>query len=53
MTNETIIEELNTLLRGSYMGIRSLEHYISEVNDEELKKTFSKCKRNIKGMHKS
>jgi bacterioferritin len=40
MSNEMIIEELNTLLRGTYMGIRSLEHYIQKVENLELKHTF-------------
>lgn len=42
MTNETVIEELNTLLRGTYMGIRSLEHYIQKVNNQDLKNNFQK-----------
>ncbi|SET47288.1 bacterioferritin [Oceanobacillus limi] len=32
-----VVEELNTLLRGTYMGIRSLEHYIQKVEDDALK----------------
>ncbi len=42
MTNETVIEELNTLLRGTYMGIHSLEHYIQKVNNQDLKNNFQK-----------
>ena len=42
MTNETVIEELNTLLRGTYMGIRSLEHYIQKVDNHNLKSSFQK-----------
>jgi bacterioferritin len=48
MTNETIIEELNTLLRGTYMGIRSFEHYIQKVNDEELKRNFQSMQQELK-----
>jgi bacterioferritin len=48
MTNETIIEELNTLLRGTYMGIRSLEHYIQEVENDELKNNFQSMQQDIK-----
>jgi bacterioferritin len=48
MTNETIIEELNTLLRGTYMGIRSLEHYIQKVDDDELKNNFQSMQQDIK-----
>lgn len=40
MTNEVAIEELNTLLRGQYMGIRSFEHYIHKLDDPELKNKF-------------
>jgi bacterioferritin len=48
MTNETIIEELNTLLRGTYMGIRSLEHYIQKVDDGELQKNFQTMQQEVK-----
>lgn len=48
MTNEIVIEELNTLLRGTYMGIRSFEHYIQRVGNEELKKTFQSMQKNTK-----
>jgi bacterioferritin len=48
MTNEVIIEELNTLLRGTYMGIRSFEHYIQKVEDEELKRVFQSMQQEVK-----
>jgi bacterioferritin len=48
MTNETVIEELNTVLRGSFMGVRSLEHYIQKVDDNELKKKFQSMQQDIK-----
>ncbi|MBM4763047.1 DUF2383 domain-containing protein [Bacillus sp. B15-48] len=48
MTNETIIEELNTLLRGTYMGIRSFEHYIQKVDDSELKESFQSMQQDTK-----
>lgn len=48
ITNETIIEELNTLLRGTYMGIRSFEHYIQKVDDDHLKKNFQSMQQDIK-----
>ncbi|MEW9052927.1 MAG: DUF2383 domain-containing protein [Neobacillus sp.] len=48
MTNETVIEELNTLLRGTYMGIRSLEHYIQEVDNADLKKQFQSMQQEVK-----
>ncbi|MGY3716268.1 DUF2383 domain-containing protein [Sutcliffiella cohnii] len=46
--NEVVIEELNTLLRGTFMGIRSYEHYIQQVEDEELKKTFQSMQQEVK-----
>ncbi|OLS40412.1 DUF2383 domain-containing protein [Bacillus sp. MRMR6] len=48
MTNETVIEELNTLLRGTYMGIRSLEHYIQEVDNADLKKQLQSMQQEVK-----
>lgn len=48
MSVDTIIEELNTLLRGTYMGIRSFEHYIQNVEDEELKRTFQSMQQEVK-----
>lgn len=48
MTNEIVIEELNTLLRGTYMGIRSLEHYIQKVNNQDLKRNFQKIQQEQK-----
>jgi bacterioferritin len=48
MSNEVIIEELNTLLRGTYMGIRSFEHYIQKVEDEVLKTVFQSMQQEVK-----
>ncbi|MGM7722282.1 DUF2383 domain-containing protein [Metabacillus sp. Hm71] len=48
MTNETVIEELNTLLRGTFMGIRSLEHYIQKLNDNDLKRSFQSMQQEVK-----
>src|SRR3954452_5928744 len=48
MKNEVVIEELNTLLRGTFMGIRSLEHYIQKVEDPELKRTFQSMQHDVK-----
>ena len=48
MKNEIVVEELNTLLRGTYMGIRSLEHYIQKVDDDELKKKFQSMQQDVK-----
>ncbi|MHC0038530.1 DUF2383 domain-containing protein [Pseudoneobacillus sp. C159] len=48
MKNETVVEELNTLLRGTYMGIRALEHYIQKVNNDDLKKQFQTMQQEVK-----
>jgi bacterioferritin len=48
MTNGTIIEELNTLLRGTYMGVRSLEHYIQKTDHPELKEKFQEMQQEVK-----
>lgn len=48
MSNDVAIEELNTLLRGAYMGIRSLEHYIQKVDAPDLKKMFQSMQQDQK-----
>lgn len=48
MRNDTVIEELNTLLKGTYMGIRSMEHYIEKVDDAELKRHFQSMQQDTK-----
>ncbi|MEN2767425.1 DUF2383 domain-containing protein [Ornithinibacillus xuwenensis] len=48
MSNDIIIEELNTLLRGIYMGIRSMEHYIQKTTDDHLKEHFQSIQLEIK-----
>jgi bacterioferritin len=48
MRNDMVIKELNTLLRGTFMGIRSYEHYIQEVEDEGLKKVFQSMQKDVK-----
>jgi bacterioferritin len=48
MTYETVIEELNTLLRGTYMGIHGFEQYIQKLNDHELKRTFQQIQKEQK-----
>jgi bacterioferritin len=48
MSRDIIIEELNTLLRGTYMGIRSLEHYIQKVDNQELKHSFQSMQQESK-----
>ncbi|MGN7938222.1 DUF2383 domain-containing protein [Virgibacillus sp. 6R] len=48
MNNETIVEELNTILRGTYMGIRSMEHYIQRTDDLSVKSTFQSMQQEVK-----
>jgi bacterioferritin len=48
MEKQIVIEELNTLLRGTYMGIRSFEHYIQTINDQELKREFQEMQKEVK-----
>lgn len=48
MANEIVVEELNTLLRGIYMGIRGFEHYIQEVENAELKENFQTMQQDLK-----
>ena len=48
MDKGVIIEELNTLLRGTYMGIRSFEHYIQKIKNPGMKKTFQKLQQQAK-----
>ncbi|WP_117169535.1 DUF2383 domain-containing protein [Paraliobacillus sediminis] len=48
MQNEIVIEELNTILRGSYMGVRSIEHYIQKINDDKLKQDFQFIQQEVK-----
>ena len=48
MTNESVIEELNTLLRGTYMGIRGFEQYIQKLNKHDLKRNFQQIQQEQK-----
>lgn len=48
MKNEAVIAELNALLKGTYMGIRSMEHYIEKVNDEDLRRHFQSMQQETK-----
>ncbi|WP_156289499.1 DUF2383 domain-containing protein [Oceanobacillus salinisoli] len=48
MTNDIVIEELNTLLRGTYMGVRGFEHYISELDNTELRENFQTIQQELK-----
>ncbi len=45
---EVVIEELNTLLRGTYMGIRALEHHIQKLDEDELKLKFQSMQQEAK-----
>ncbi|MBU9720025.1 MULTISPECIES: DUF2383 domain-containing protein [Bacillaceae] len=46
--NSIVVEELNTLLRGTYMGIRSLEHYIQHTESDDLKTMFQELQMETK-----
>lgn len=46
--NASIVEELNTILRGTYMGIRTFEHYIQKLEDAELKAAFQQMQQESK-----
>ncbi|WP_253701349.1 DUF892 family protein [Bacillus sp. FJAT-29814] len=49
MRNEdVVIEELNTLLRGTYMGIHALEHHIQKLDEPELKEKFQTMQQEAK-----
>jgi bacterioferritin len=48
MTNETVVEELNTLLRGTYMGIHGFEQYIQKLNNHNLKRNFQQIQQEQK-----
>ncbi|MEH7381449.1 DUF2383 domain-containing protein [Bacillus sp. JJ1533] len=45
---EIVVEELNTLLRGTYMGIRAFEHHIQNLDEPELKQTFQTIQQEAK-----
>lgn len=46
--NEIVVEELNTLLRGCYMGIRAFEHHIQNLDDPALKQRFQTMQQETK-----
>jgi len=48
LNTNVVIEELNTLLRGTYMGIRSLEHHIEKLEDKELINSFQMMQQEVK-----
>jgi len=48
MTNEIMIEELNTLLRGQFMGIHTFEHYIQKLDNDPLKQDFQHMQHDLK-----
>ncbi|WP_100407656.1 DUF2383 domain-containing protein [Bacillus solitudinis] len=47
-SDEIVIEELNTLLRGTYMGIRALDHHIQKLDNTELKQKFQSMQQEVK-----
>ncbi|WP_226035203.1 DUF2383 domain-containing protein [Aquibacillus saliphilus] len=45
---EIVIEELNTLLRGTYLGIHALEHHIQHLDNTDLKRKFQSMQQESK-----
>ncbi|WML39561.1 DUF2383 domain-containing protein [Neobacillus sp. OS1-2] len=45
---EIVVEELNTLLRGTYMGIHAFEHHIQRLDDEQVKQKFQSMQQQAK-----
>lgn len=45
---DVVIEELNTLLQGTYMGIRAFEHHIKSLDEAELKQKFQSMQQEAK-----
>ncbi|WP_286228583.1 DUF892 family protein [Neobacillus mesonae] len=45
---EIVVEELNTLLRGTYMGIHAFEHHIQRLEDPQLKQRFQSMQQEAK-----
>ncbi|WP_010283660.1 DUF2383 domain-containing protein [Bacillus timonensis] len=45
---EIVVEELNTLLRGTYMGIRAFEHHIQKLDDPQMKQTIQSIQQEAK-----
>ncbi|WP_264737397.1 PA2169 family four-helix-bundle protein [Cytobacillus firmus] len=48
MPNDIIVEELNTLLKGTYMGVRAFEHYILKLDNTELREHFQTIQQELK-----
>ncbi|MGE7925786.1 DUF2383 domain-containing protein [Viridibacillus arvi] len=48
MPNDIVIEKLNTLLKGTYMGVRGFEHYIQELDNTELRENFQTIQQELK-----
>ena len=48
VSKDIVVEELNTLLRGQYMGIRSFEHYIQKLDDGEMRRDFQRMQQEMK-----
>lgn len=45
---EVVIEELNTLLRGTYMGIHALEHHIQKLDEADWKQKLQSMQQEAK-----
>ncbi|MEH7238660.1 ferritin-like domain-containing protein [Bacillus sp. JJ1562] len=45
---EIVVEELNTLLRGAYMGIRAFEHHIEKLEEPVVKQKIQSMQQETK-----
>lgn len=44
--NKTIVDELNTFLKGHYMAIQAYERYIKHIQDKKVKQIFQTIQKN-------
>lgn len=44
--NKTIVDELNTFLKGNYMAIQAYERYIKNIQDKKVKQIFQTIQKN-------
>ncbi|WP_108670233.1 ferritin-like domain-containing protein [Peribacillus acanthi] len=46
--NQDVIDELNSFLKGQYMGIHAYEHFIQNTDDHDVKRAFQKIQQEHK-----
>lgn len=42
MEKQSVVNTLNSFLKGQYMGIHAYEHYIENLKGPEIKKEFQR-----------